>query len=443
MPDGPQAPPAVDIQARVGHAGRVDIRADHPSVTEAAMPDGPVSANPPVSAGELLRHRAFLFFLLSRSLSRFSSQIAAVAIGWQIYDLTGSAFDLGMVGLVQFAPTALLVFVAGHAADRFERKRVVQLCQLVEAATALYLAVITYLGTVGEVQIFIATFVLGIAGAFESPTTAALLPLIAPQGSLQRATAVSSGAAQVATITGPALGGFAYAIAPHLAYAVMLLFWILGMILTGFIQPRPQAVARDTTTDNIFAGVRFIRSNPAILGTISLDLFAVLFGGVTALLPIYARDILQTGPMGLGVLRAAPAVGALLMTTVLARHAITRHVGLRMFQAVIVFGVATIVFALSSWMLSLAVLGAADTISVVIRFSLVQLSTPDEMRGRVGAVNFLFINASNQLGQFESGLTAALFGAMPAAVLGGVCTVAVALLWMKLFPSLRQVESLE
>jgi MFS family permease len=408
----------------------------------------PLQANPPVSAGELLAHPAFLFFLLSRSLSRFSSQIAAVAIGWQIYDLTGSAFDLGMVGLVQFLPTALLVFVAGHAADRYERKRVVQLCQLAEAATALYLAVSTYLGAVGEVQIFVATFVLGIAGAFESPTTAALLPLIAPQGALQRATAISSGAAQVATITGPALGGFAYAVAPHLAYAVMVLFWIFGMILTGFIQPRPQAVAADNAgTDNIFAGVRFIRGNPAILGTISLDLFAVLFGGVTALLPIYARDILQTGPVGLGVLRAAPAVGALLMTMVLARHTISRRVGLRMFQAVIVFGIATIAFALSHWMwssvLALAILGAADTISVVIRFSLVQLATPDEMRGRVGAVNFLFINASNQLGQFESGVTAALFGAMPAAVFGGVCTVAVALLWMKLFPSLRKVERLE
>jgi len=412
------------------------------------MPEQPTSVRPPVSAGELLRHRAFLFFLLSRSLSRFSSQIAAVAIGWQIYDLTGSAFDLGMVGLVQFLPTALLVFVAGHAADRYERKRVVQLCQLAEAATALYLAVSTYYGAVGEVQIFVATFVLGIAGAFESPTTAALLPLIAPQGSLQRATAISSGAAQLATITGPALGGFAYAVAPHLAYGTMVLFWILGMILTGFIRPRPQAVAaNDAGSDNIFAGVRFIRSNPAIFGTISLDLFAVLFGGVTALLPIYARDILQTGPMGLGILRAAPAVGALLMTAVLARHTISHRVGARMFQSVIVFGIATIVFALSHWMwlsvLALAILGAADTISVVIRFSLVQLATPDAMRGRVGAVNFLFINASNQLGQFESGLTAALFGVMPAAVLGGVCTVAVALLWMKLFPSLRQVERLE
>lgn len=403
-------------------------------------------ATPPVSAGALLKHRAFLFFLLSRSLSRFSSQIAAVAIGWQIYDLTGSAFALGMVGLVQFLPTALLVFIAGHAADRYERKRVVQLCQLAEAATALYLAISTYYGAVGEVQIFVATFVLGIAGAFESPTTAALLPLIAPEGSLQRATAVSSGAAQIATITGPALGGFAYAIAPHIAYGIMVLFWILGMIFTGVIRPRPQAIAKAADND-IYAGVRFIRSNPAILGTISLDLFAVLLGGVTALLPIYARDILQTGPMGLGILRAAPAVGALVMTMVLARHAINRRVGMRMFQAVIVFGIATVVFALSHWMwlsvVSLAVLGAADTISVVIRFSLVQLATPDEMRGRVGAVNFLFINASNQLGQFESGLTAALFGAMPAAVLGGVGTIAIALLWMKLFPSLRNVERLE
>src|SRR3954467_856061 len=408
----------------------------------------PASASQPVSARALLSHRAFLFFLLSRSLSRFSSQIAGVAIRGQIYDLTGPAFGLGMVGLVQFLPTALLVFVAGHAADRYERKRVVQLCQLVEAATALYLGVITYLGLVSEVQIFVATFVLGIAGAFESPTTAALLPAIAPQGSLQRATAVSSGAAQVATITGPALGGFAYAVAPHLAYTVMVLFWIFGMILTGFIRPRPQAIAKDMAGgDNIFAGVRFIRSNPAILGTISLDLFAVLFGGVTALLPIYARDILQTGPMGLGILRAAPAVGALLMTMVLARHAISRHVGLRMFQAVIVFGVATIVFALSSWMwlsvLALAVLGAADTISVVIRFSLVQLATPDEHLRRGGAGHFLFINASNQLGQFESGVTAALLGTVPAAVLGGVGTIAVALLWMKLFPSLRQMERLE
>lgn len=402
----------------------------------------------PAGARDLLGHRPFLFFLLSRSLSRFSSQIGAVAIGWQIYDLTASAFDLGMVGLVQFLPTALLVFVAGHAADRFERKRVVQACQVAEALTALFLAGSTFAGTISEIQIFVATFVLGIAGAFESPATSAVLPLIAPQGSLQRATAISSGAAQVATITGPALGGFAYALMPSAPYGIMMVFWLFGAVLTGGIGRLQQApVKSGGSSDDLFAGVTFVRSNPAILGTISLDLFAVLFGGVTALLPIYARDILQTGPLGLGILRAAPAVGALLMTMVLARHTINHRVGMRMFQSVIVFGVATVVFALSHWMwlsaLALAVLGAADTISVVIRFSLVQLATPDEMRGRVGAVNFLFINASNQLGQFESGVTAALLGAVPSAVLGGVATIAVALLWMKLFPTLRDVEKLE
>ncbi|MGY4571393.1 MULTISPECIES: MFS transporter [Bradyrhizobium] len=407
-----------------------------------------MSSATPAGARDLLGHRPFLFFLSSRSLSRFSSQIGAVAIGWQIYDLTGSAFDLGMVGLVQFLPTALLVFVAGHAADRFERKRVVQACQIAEALTALFLAGSTFAGTTSEIQIFVATFVLGIAGAFESPATAALLPLIAPQGSLQRATAISSGAAQVATITGPALGGFAYALMPSAPYGIMMVFWLFGALLTSGIGRLQQApVKNGGSSDDLFAGVTFVRSNPAILGTISLDLFAVLFGGVTALLPIYARDILQAGPLSLGVLRAAPAVGALLMTMVLARHTINRRVGMRMFQAVIVFGVATVAFALSHWMwlsaLALAVLGAADTISVVIRFSLVQLATPDEMRGRVGAVNFLFINASNQLGQFESGVTAALLGTVPSAVLGGVATVAVALLWMKLFPTLRDVEKLE
>src|SRR5580692_1432847 len=367
-----------------------------------------MSSISPVTAGTLLRQPSFLFFLLSRSLTRFASQIGAVAIGWQIYDLTGSAFELGMIGLVQFLPTALLVFVAGHTADKFERKRVVQLCQLAEALTAVFLCWGSYAGWLTEVHIFIATFVLGMAGAFESPTIAALLPLIAPQGSLQRATALLTG----------------------------------GIRIT-----EPEAPKDAATADDIFAGVRFIRNNPAILGTISLDLFAVLFGGVTALLPIYARDILNAGPSGLGILRAAPAVGALLMTAILARHAINRRVGMLMFQAVIVFGVATIVFALSHWMwlsvLALAVLGAADTVSVVIRFSLVQLSTPNDMRGRVGAVNFLFINASNYLGQFESGVAAALFGTIASGVLGGVATVAVALMWMKLFPTLRDVEKLE
>ena len=402
----------------------------------------------PAGSSALLKNPSFLFFVVSRSFSRFSGQIAAVAVGWQIYDLTGSAFDLGMIGLVQFLPTAVLVFVAGHAADRYARTRVVQVCLLVEALTALFLAWGAYQGSLTVLQIFIAMAVLGTAGAFESPAIAALLPLVAPQGSLQRATAISSGVGQLATITGPALGGLAYAVAPALPYGIMVLFCLSGALLMAGIRLTQPPVVRDAATPaDLFAGVRFVRNNPAILGTISLDLFAVLLGGATALLPIYARDILRTGPLGLGLLRAAPAVGALLMTAVLARHAIRRRVGMRMFQAVIVFGVATVVFAISQvmWLslLALAIMGAADTVSVVIRFSLVQLATPDAMRGRVGAVNFLFINASNQLGQFESGVTAALFGAMPAAVLGGVGTVAIALLWMKLFPTLRDVERLE
>jgi hypothetical protein len=249
-------------------------------------------------------------------------------------------------------------------------------------------------------------------------------------------------------ICAPALGGLAYAVSPGAPYTVMAVFWLMSAMLNGTIKLDQQVTAKEPPTlAALFAGVGFVRHNPAILGTISLDLFAVLLGGATALLPIYARDILHTGPWGLGVLRSAPAVGALFMTAVLARHTLTRRVGIRMFQAVIVFGLATVVFALSHslWLsiTALIAMGAADTVSVVIRSSLVQLRTPDEMRGRVGAVNFLFINASSQLGEFESGLTAALLGAMPAAALGGVGTVLVALLWMKLFPTLRDVERLE
>ena len=391
----------------------------------------------------LLTHRSFLLFLLSRSLSRFSSQIAAVAIGWQIYDLTGSAFDLGMVGLVQFLPTALLVFVAGHAADRYERKRVVQLCQLAEALTALFLAWSTYAGWLTEVQIFIADLRARHRRRVRKPGDggAAAADRAAGFAAARHRDLERRGAGRDHHRSGARRSRLCGGAEPALRHH--------GGVLAARgapdrRHPHPQAApAKESATpDDLFAGVRFVRNNPAILGTISLDLFAVLFGGVTALLPIYARDILETGPLGLGILRAAPAVGALLMTMVLARHTINRRVGMRMFQAVIVFGVATVVFALSHWMwlsvLALAILGAADTVSVVIRFSLVQLATPDEMRGRVGAVNFLFINASNQLGQFESGVTAALFGAMPAAVLGGVGTIAIALLWMKLFPTLRK-----
>ena len=294
--------------------------------------------------------------------------------------------------------------------------------------------------------------VFGSAAAFENPAAAALLPNVVPADELQRGTALSTAAFQLANISGPAIGGLAYAVAPGMPYALMAGSWLGGALLTWgirLVMPDSSKTAQEEppTLSSLFAGVGFVRRNPAILGTISLDLFAVLLGGATALLPIYARDILHTGPWGLGVLRSTPAVGALLMTAVLARCSIRTRVGMRMFTAVIVFGCATVIFALSHslWLsiLALAIMGAADMVSMVIRLSLVQLATPDEMRGRVGAVNFLFVHASGQLGEFESGLTAALFGAVPAAVLGGVGTVAVALLWMKLFPTLRAVESLE
>jgi MFS family permease len=381
-----------------------------------------------------------------------------------------------------------LVFAAGHAADRYDRTRVEQVCQMVEGLTATLLAWASFAGHLNVREIFAAVAVLGTATAFESPAAAALLPGVAPEGMLQKGTALSAGGFQAAMICAPALGGLAYARSPGAPYTVMAVFWLLagmlngatrlarpglnqpglnqpglnqpglnqpgldqpGLDQSGLDQPRsadPVTSKEPPTLAALFAGVGFVRRNPAILGTISLDLFAVLLGGATALLPIYAREILHTGPWGLGVLCSAPAGGALLMTAALARHALTRRVGMRMFQAVIVFGLATVVFAVSHliWLslLALFIMGAADTVSVVIRTSLVQLRTPDEMRGRVGAVNFLFINASSQLGEFESGITAALFGAMPAAVLGGVGTVAVALLWMKLFPTLRNVERLE
>ncbi len=407
-----------------------------------------IPAVPAVPGVRLASHRPFLLYIGGRGFSEFAYQIGTVAVGWQVYALTGSAFDLGLVGLVQFVPSAILVFAAGHVADRYDRKRVAQICQLVQALAAAFLAWGTLGGWLTLAQIFLALGLFGIATAFESPAVSALLPAAAPEGKMQKATAMSTAAWQIATISGPALGGIAYALAPGAPYLIMTALWLLSGFLFSCIKSTQRASSGEPPTlSALFAGVGFIRTHPAILGVISLDLFAVLLGGATALLPIYARDILHTGPWGLGVLRGAPAVGALIMSAVLARRAIARRVGVRMFQAVLVFGAATVVFALShSLWLSLAalvIMGAADTVSVVIRIALVQLSTPDAMRGRVGAVNYLFVNASNQLGEFESGFTAALFGAMPAAALGGLGTIAVALLWMKLFPALRNVERLE
>lgn len=394
------------------------------------------------------RHPPFIFYMLGRGGSSLAFQMGAVAVGWQVYALTHRALDLGLVGLVSFLPTAVLTFAAGHAADRYDRNRVTQICAIVEGIVAVVLAAGSFGRWLTVPEIFAAVTVFGAAHAFESPASSALLPGVAPEGLLQRATALDGGIFQLGTIAGPALGGIAYAVSPGVPYAIMAGFWLFGAMAYGLIRlDRPVTVKDPPTLASLFAGVGFVRRNPNILGVISLDLFAVLLGGATALLPIYAHDILHTGPWGLGLLRGAPAAGALLTTWVLARRAITRRVGMRMFQAVIVFGVATMVFALSRSiplsLAALALMGAADTVSVVIRISLVQLATPDDMRGRVSAVNFLFINASNQLGEFESGITAALVGAVPAALLGGLGTVAVALLWMKLFPTLRKAERLE
>jgi MFS family permease len=396
----------------------------------------------------LFRYRGFQRYFLARCCSEFGYQIVVVAIGWQVYALTHSALALGLVGLAGFVPNAALTLVAGDVADRYDRRRVVQCGQFVEVVTGGVLAWGSFAGwlTVGE--IYAAVVVLGCASAFEGPADSALLPAVVPADMLQRGAALVGGTWQSAAVGGPAIGGIAYAVAPGVPYAALAVLMFAALVLNGTI---PIAtVVRDEeprSLKTLFAGVAFVRRQPAILGTISLDLFAVLLGGATALLPIYARDILHTGPWGLGLLRGAPALGAVAMTALLAQRPIASRAGIRMFQGVIVFGAATIVFALSHlFWLSLAalfVMGAGDAVSVVVRTSLVQLLTPDAMRGRVSAVNGLFISTSSQLGEFESGVTAALLGTMPAAALGGLGTIAVALWWMRLFPALRAVDRLE
>lgn len=381
-------------------------------------------------------------------LSAISLQIVSVAVGWQVYALTHSTFQLGMVGLAQFLPVISLALIAGHTADRYDRRTVARACQTVEAAVTALLALGSATGRLDTPRILAAVAVLGGARAFEYPAMAALLPGLVAETRFPRAAAASASAIQAAIVVGPALGGLLYAAGATVPYACAAILFLAASLFAASIR-RPPAAAAKVPSDlrSVFQGVAFIRRHPPILGSISLDLFAVLLGGATALLPVYARDILHIGPWGLGTLRAAPAVGALAMSLVLARRPLQRRVGRTMFAAVMVFGLATIVFAFStSLLLSLAVLvvlGAADVVSVVIRSSLVQLGTPDAMRGRVSAVNWMFIGTSNQLGEFESGVTAALLGTVPAVALGGVGTIAVALLWMRLFPGLRQVDSLE
>lgn len=396
----------------------------------------------------LMRHPPFARFWWARVATTIAFQMQAVAVGWQVYDLTGSAFDLGLVGLAQFVPGIALALIVGHIADRYDRRLVLRLCQGVEALTVAALAFASAAGIITTGAIFAAVFVIGAARACELPTVHALMPTLIPPALIPRASALSASASQTAVVIGPALGGLAYAAGPATVYALAGAGFALASILVSLIAVERSAPAREPPSlASLFLGIAFIRSRPAVMGAISLDLFAVLLGGATALLPIYARDILDAGPWGLGLLRAAPALGALSTSIFLARRPLGRGVGRVMFASVIAFGLATIVFALStSFPLSLAALaalGAADAVSVVIRFSLVQIETPDAMRGRVSAVNSMFIGASNTLGEFESGVTAAWFGAVPAALIGGIGTVLVALLWLRLFPALFRTDRLE
>lgn len=394
-----------------------------------------------------LSRPAFLHFLCARVGASLAFQIVSVAVGWQVYELSGSALDLGLIGLAQFLPMAVLTLVVGHVADRYDRRRIVAIYMAIEALATLTLALAALHGLGGRPLIYATLIVMSSARAFEAPTLTTLIPAIVPRAWLPRATALSSSGGQIAQIAGPALGGVGYGLGAGWIYCVAA-----ALYLTAFASIASMAVDRapprkePTTWRTLFAGITFIFQRRLLLGTLSLDLFAVLLGGATALLPIFAKDILQAGPWALGALRAAPACGAMLMSLTLARLTLGEHVGRLLFGALLLFGVATTVFGLSTSIplsvAALVVLGAADAISVVVRSSLVQLNTPDHMLGRVSAVNTLFVSASNQLGEFESGMLAALVGAVPAVVIGGVGTVAVAGLWMWWFPELRKLRSL-
>lgn len=395
----------------------------------------------------LFRQRGFVRFWSARTLSTFAFQITAVVVGWQVYALTGSTFQLGLVGLAQFIPMLVLTLPAGHVADRYDRRTVARTCQAIEAVAAVCLAVGSAGGYLGVHGIFAAVAAVGAARSFETPTVAALLPGVVSADELPRALALSASATQTATIVGPALGGLLYLLGPSVAYATVTVAWLVASPLVGGIAMKRVPSKREPVSlTTLLSGFTYIRDHSVVLGAISLDLFAVLLGGATALLPVYARDILHTDPVGLGALRAAPALGALLTSVVLARRPLRQRVGVTMLGAVVLFGLATVLFGFSrSFPLSfgaLTVMGASDVVSVVIRGALVQLETPDAMRGRVSAVSFLFVGTSNQLGEFESGTTATLFGTVPAVVLGGIGTVIVALLWARLFPALRRADKL-
>jgi len=394
----------------------------------------------------LFSHSAFMRFWLARVSGISANQMLMLGISWHIYDITGSAWDLGLVGLCQFIPALLMALPAGQLIDRHHRGRIFASCMLLQASIAVVLLWAMLYQVESRELILGIALVLGINRSFQMPSQQAITPLLVPKELLQRATALSSTGVEIAIIGGPALGGVIYTMGASTVYLCCAVLFVLAFALTLSVRYQHVASHLAASWDSLFAGLRFVFQRKVLLGAISLDLFAVLLGGATALLPIYAKDILHGGPQALGLLRAAPAMGALCMSIVMTRWPIEKAIGYKLLAAVAVFGLANLGFGLSTHLglsiVMLAIAGAADNISVVTRLTLMQFETPDDMRGRVAAVNGVFIGASNELGEFESGATAALLGPVGAVVVGGLGTVVVALAWLKLFPELAKRDTI-
>jgi MFS family permease len=394
------------------------------------------------------RHSSYTRFFFARFLLSFSQQIVSVAVGWQMYDQTRSAIYLGLIGLVQFLPSLVLILVTGSVADRHNRRAIASICSLVSALCTLALLVMTMTGTFSPVPVFVVLLIFGIERAFMSPAMQSLAPNLVPPEHLSNAIAWNSSSWQLAAITGPVLGGLLYGVNAHTAYVVAVVFAALGAALLYMIpKPTQKTTGEAKSWDMILGGFRFIRAEKVVLGAISLDLFAVLLGGATALMPIFARDILTLGPWGLGLLRSAPGLGAIVMAIFLAAHPLKHRAGVYMFIGVALFGIGTVIFGVSTntelSIAALVLMGAADMISVYVRESLIALWTPDQLRGRVNAVNMVFVGASNELGEFRAGTMASIFGAVPAVIIGGIGTLAVAAIWATSFPQLRKIDTLD
>jgi MFS family permease len=402
----------------------------------------------PLRAGRAaFKYPDFARYQLARFFIVAGLEMQSVAVGWQIYEITKRPLDLGLVGLAQFLPGILLFLVSGHAADRYDRRNLLIVCYVGFAVCSGLLLFTSERGTHAIYPIYAVVVLIGIVRSLNGPVSRALLPQIVPSEDFPNAVAWNGSVFQTAVILGPSMGGVVYAISkgPSAVYALAMLAAISAIISTFRIRLRVNPRPREQfTMKTVLAGLHYIRKKKVVLGSISLDLFAVLLGGAIALLPVYAREILLTGPWGLGLLRSAPAIGAVSMAVLLAHRPLRGHVGATMLCCVAGFGVFTILFGISRSlilsMLALVIVGAMDMVSVVIRASLVQLSTPDEMRGRVNAVEMIFIGASNEFGQFESGLTAQWFGTVPAVVLGGIGTLIVTALWAWGFPELRRAD---